>query len=244
LERVGARDQAALTELMDIVRSRVFGWIRSILGAVDPQDAAQHVFLQLGQRTPAWAGCARFFAWLKKVAKNAAIDQRARDREYQRGELPPGISDNPRAEKSILLGEVISLLLRDVTDPHCTLCAVANKCLGDLPLEIESRRGQRMEDWLKEIAARLPVETRVWDTAEWNRHLLPLRAALRRPPASDAYSGPAGKSLGETCLNDFGLPADPKKAANMITKWVHSARRRLLKAAAVKARNERSNTGG
>lgn len=240
LARIRKRDESALDQLWRMIRTRVFGWVRSVLGPGDPEDAAQHVFQQLWRRTPEWEGCERFFKWVKVVAMSAAEDQRRRQRADRNLPLPPDAVTPPQpAWKSVYLRQVIRIGLGDVKAPHHTLCLLANKILGDDPLEIELRRKTKLGEWLKDMAMRCPHETPVADEAAWNRWLLPLRARMREAPQHGDYSGAPGLLVGQTCLDHYGLPADRKKAANTITKWVFLAKRRLLVAAAVAMREER-----
>ncbi|MGA2267792.1 MAG: sigma-70 family RNA polymerase sigma factor [Bryobacteraceae bacterium] len=241
LERVGGRDEAALEELWKLIQRRVYGWIRSVLGPVDPEDAAQHVRIQLWYRTPAWEGCESFFGWVKRVARNAALDER--DPRRGAGDLADDAPKDATVEQEIYEKELLSIVasvgLRDVEAPHQTLCLLANKFLGDSPLEIEPQRRTPLEAWLHEMAARCLRETPVTDEAAWNRWLLPLRASMRAQPLNPSYSGPPAWLVGQTCLNHYGLPADRREAANVITKWVLSAKRRLLAAIAVDWRTGR-----
>jgi len=240
LARIRKGDEVALDQLWRMIRTRVFGWVRSVLGPVDPEDAAQHVFKQLWDKTPGWAGCAQFFKWVKVVAKRAAEDQRRRDRVTPPLPLPPDVVTPPKPVwKSVYLRQIIRIGLSDVKAPHHTLCLLANNFLGDDPLEIELRRRTRLGEWLQDMAMRCPRETPVEDEAAWNRWFLPLRARMRAEPLPGDYSGPPSVLLEQTCLDHYGLPGDRHKAANVITKWVFSAKRRLFVAAAVEIRASR-----
>jgi hypothetical protein len=110
------------------------------------------------------------------------------------------------------------------------MCWLASKVLGDAPSTIVAKRVKPLGVWLPELAARCPWETPVPDSRRWGEWMLPLRAAMRQSPASTDYAGPKQQKLGQTCLNDYGLPASPTEAAIFITKiWVHSVKRRLLR---------------
>jgi DNA-directed RNA polymerase specialized sigma24 family protein len=220
VERVKARDEAALAEVLNIIRLRAYGRIRSVLGAVDPQDVFQHVAIKLWEDTPGWQGCGQFWGWVGLVAKRAALDE-LRKRRFD--PLPANAGVAPSPDDAILLDKAASFLLRDVTEPHYTLCALANKLVGYSLLDIEEERHNLLAEWFAEMEALIPAET------TWRKHIQPLKTALK---------GPAGT----TCLNDYGLPADRKEAAHMIGQWIYTMHRRAL-AAAVKEWKGRSSSG-
>jgi len=232
LTRVHCRDTAALEDLWMIVSARVRGWIRSVLGSVDPQDCAQLVLMTLWEKTPKWNSCPEFFGWVKTVSKRFALDSR----QISMKELPPERPDSAepldkQVQRAMQAEHLFRIGLSIVTAPYQTLCLAANKFLGDTPTEIEGERTRQLELWLEMLTNRFPQETLVTDATKWNRWLIPLRSAMKAEWAAES-----SLRVGETCLEHYDLPDDRAEAANEITKWVHGARRRLLVALAVDAR--------
>jgi hypothetical protein len=225
LEQVRRKDRQAFDELEPSIRRRAHGWIRSILGAVQPDDTYQKVLITLWTKTPEWQGCAPFVAWLKMVSRRAALDAIP---VAPPGPIGPGAGGvQPVVDDSILADEMISLVLNDVARPHYTLCLITNKFLGEPPLLIVERRQMALLDWLDELQVRLPNETIIEDPDWWDSRL----SALRQTMATDS---------GEQCMDDLGLPEDPQQAARMVAHWVGDVRRRVLKAVAVQYRKDRS----
>lgn len=62
-------------------RDVVFRLAARLVGAGEAEDVTQDAFLRAFHRLPGYRGDAPFRAWLLRIARNAALDERARRRE-------------------------------------------------------------------------------------------------------------------------------------------------------------------
>jgi len=78
VDRTLAGDLAAFEELVTRHRDVVFRVAARTVGPEEAEDVTQDAFLRAFNRLPGYRGEAPFRAWLLRIARNAALNQRAR----------------------------------------------------------------------------------------------------------------------------------------------------------------------
>lgn len=75
IQQAAAGNRQAFAELVRDHQSRVFNFIRRLLGSADEAaDLTQETFIRAYQALPRWRPEARFQTWLLQIARNAALD--------------------------------------------------------------------------------------------------------------------------------------------------------------------------
>ena len=76
-----ARDTAAFGELVARYQNRLFGALIHMLGSTeDAKDVAQDAFVLAFQKLATFRGDAQFYSWLYRIAMNAAVNFRRKNR--------------------------------------------------------------------------------------------------------------------------------------------------------------------
>ena len=81
-----ARDTAAFGELVTRYQNRLFGALTHMLGSSeDAKDVAQDAFVLAFQKLATFRGDSQFYSWLFRIAMNAAVNFRRKNRSLGRG---------------------------------------------------------------------------------------------------------------------------------------------------------------
>lgn len=102
MNRIQSADAAAFRELLNRFERKVFGlaW-RLTASEADARDLTQDVFLKVWKNPAAWQPAAKLDTWLCRVAYNAFVDMRRREKPTEQlGETLESPADSP--EKAIL----------------------------------------------------------------------------------------------------------------------------------------------
>ena len=103
MNRIQSADAAAFRELLNRFERKVFGlaW-RLTASEADARDLTQDVFLKVWKNPEAWQPTAKLDTWLYRVAYNAFIDMRRREKPTEElGETLESPAASP--EKAMLL---------------------------------------------------------------------------------------------------------------------------------------------
>ena len=90
VRRARAGDADAFGQLVQRYESRILRLVRGFVPGDDAEDVAQDAFLKAFRKLPEFDERARFYTWLYRIASNAALDWRKRERYRRHGDLPTG----------------------------------------------------------------------------------------------------------------------------------------------------------
>lgn len=124
-----ARDTAAFGELVQRYQNRLYGALVHMLGSTeDARDVAQDAFVLAFQKLTTFRGDARFYSWLFRIAMNAAVNFRRKNRSMglsidaskeRSGSEPLDLNRDVRPEQPLELAErqrIVRDALSQMTD--------------------------------------------------------------------------------------------------------------------------------
>jgi RNA polymerase sigma-70 factor (ECF subfamily) len=110
-----ARETAAFGELVQRYQNRLYGALVHMLGSTeDARDVAQEAFVLAFQKLTTFRGDARFYSWLFRIAMNAAVNFRRKNRSLglsidaskeRTGSEPLDLNRDARPEQPLELAE-------------------------------------------------------------------------------------------------------------------------------------------
>ena len=90
VRRARAGDAAAFGTLVERYQGRILRLVRGLVPEHDAEDVAQDAFLKAFRKLHEFDERARFYTWVYRIASNAALDWRKRERYRRHGDLPVG----------------------------------------------------------------------------------------------------------------------------------------------------------
>lgn len=90
VRRARAGDSAAFGTLVERYQGRILRLVRGMVSEHDAEDVAQDAFLKAFRKLDEFDERARFYTWVYRIASNAALDWRKRERYRRHGDLPVG----------------------------------------------------------------------------------------------------------------------------------------------------------
>ena len=88
VRRARAGDAGAFGELVSRYQTRILRLVRGMVPEHDAEDVAQDAFLKAFRKLDEFDERARFYTWLYRIASNAALDWRKRERYRRHADLP------------------------------------------------------------------------------------------------------------------------------------------------------------
>jgi RNA polymerase sigma-70 factor (ECF subfamily) len=97
VRRARAGDAGAFGELVSQNQERILRLVRGMVPEHDADDVAQDAFLKAFRKLPDFDERSRFSTWLYRIASNAALDWRKRERYRRHAGLP----ETPEGEEAV-----------------------------------------------------------------------------------------------------------------------------------------------
>jgi len=88
VRRARAGDAESFGVLVERYQARILRLVRGMVPEHDAPDVAQEAFLKAFRKLPDFDERSRFYTWLYRIASNAALDWRKRERYRRHGDLP------------------------------------------------------------------------------------------------------------------------------------------------------------
>lgn len=88
VRRARAGDGDAFGTLVERYQARIVRLVRGMVPEHDAEDVAQDAFVKAFRKLGEFDERARFYTWLYRIASNAALDWRKRERYRRHGDLP------------------------------------------------------------------------------------------------------------------------------------------------------------